>query len=412
MNRKVINKLIGIAIISVALTINMPIDAFASTAVVQKVNTNLQNGAVSSNTVTSGIKLYYGTNISVSNVNELKNQIESCLTNQNTSVSLKYTGRDITDWKATINKCINDVLENPKNDYARYTMSSYNYSYNTIGDITIKFTYIETKEQSKVVDTKVKEIIKSIIKPGMTDEQKEKAINNYIVTHVAYDTSLAHHSAYAALVAPNKTVCQGYALLAYKMLKEAGFQVRIISGTANGNTHAWNLVKINGAWYHLDTTWNDPVPDVQGRIRYDYFNLEDAQISDSVRKHSWDKSKYVGYECVTPYTTNDLDILKSSRMNESKAPSLNNITITNNKGTSDKINVSGLNAGDTVKVFSDGSVTAKVLGQAVVTNGAKEVNVNISQLGANGGKVYLSVINKGKIESARIGKAFNAEAIK
>ena len=410
MKGKKIKRLISTLAIACFGMLAMPMQVFASTAVVQKVSTELSNGTVTTATVTSEIQLYYSTSISVVSLTELKSQIENCLVNKNPSVSLKYTGGDVTNYSTAISTSIAEVLANPANDYARYTMKGYSYSYSSLGDITINFTYIETAAQSAFVDTTVKGIVASIITPGMTDEQKEKAVNDYIVSHIAYDTTLVQHSAYAGLVSPYKTVCQGYALLAYKLLTEAGLEARIISGSAGG-PHAWNLVKINGNWYHLDTTWNDPLPDVVGRIRYDFFNLQDAQIGDVTRYHTWDKTKYVGYECVTPYVTTDQDILNSGRMNESKAPDVNNITITNNAVIADKIKVTGLKAGDTLKVFSDASLTAKLLGSVVVPAAGTEVNLSVTQIGVDSGKVYFSVLTPGSKESARIAKDFVAEPI-
>ena len=64
-----------------------------------------------------------------------------------------------------------------------------------------------------------------------------------------------------AVLKEHKGVCQGYALLALKMLRELGIETLYVVGEVNTGPHAWNLVKVDGEWYHLDTTWNDPVPD-------------------------------------------------------------------------------------------------------------------------------------------------------
>ena len=71
------------------------------------------------------------------------------------------------------------------------------------------------------------------------------------------------------------------------MLNQAGIQTKIIEGTAGGQAHAWNLVNLDGAWYHFDATWDDPLPDVIGRVTYNYYNLTDAQIKSN---HSWIKT--------------------------------------------------------------------------------------------------------------------------
>ncbi len=124
-----------------------------------------------------------------------------------------------------------------------------------------------------------KAIVSSIIQVGMDDHEKVKAIHDYIVKHVSYDTSYKAYTAYEALV-NRSAVCQGYALLTYQLLKEAGIENHFVTGTGDGQPHAWNLVKIENKWYHLDTAFDDPVPDEQGRVTYSYFNLSDEQIAE------------------------------------------------------------------------------------------------------------------------------------
>ena len=73
------------------------------------------------------------------------------------------------------------------------------------------------------------------------------------------------------------------------IIKEAGIENHFVTGTGDGQPHAWNLVKIENKWYHLDTTFDDPVPDEQGRVTYSYFNLSDEQIA---RNHEWNRGDY------------------------------------------------------------------------------------------------------------------------
>lgn len=53
--------------------------------------------------------------------------------------------------------------------------------------------------------------------------------------------------------------------------------------------HGWNIVTIDGERYHLDVTWNDPIPDQVGRLRYQYFNLSDEAMTAD---HVWDTGGY------------------------------------------------------------------------------------------------------------------------
>jgi hypothetical protein len=217
----------------------------------------------------------------------LSSTIAQHLLNQDRTFSLTLANK--AELKQ-LDKSFNLALRS--NDYVHYIYSGYRYSAKETksGTIDIKFTitYLETKAQSAYVLAEVKKILKEIIKPNMTDFQKEKAIHDYVITHVAYDTSLVNYSAYAALT-KGKTVCQGFALLTYRLLDEVGIKNQIVEGYAGGRSHAWNLVHIKGNWYQLDTTWDDPVPFKKGRILDTYFNLTDAELQ---KDHSWIRSNY------------------------------------------------------------------------------------------------------------------------
>ncbi len=71
-------------------------------------------------------------------------------------------------------------------------------------------------------------------------------------------------------------VCQGYAQAFYAILKELGHEVAFCFNDG----HIWNYIKLNGEWYHLDATWDDPVPD-QGELAvHTYFLRTDASMRD------------------------------------------------------------------------------------------------------------------------------------
>ncbi|GKU29134.1 hypothetical protein CFB3_12400 [Clostridium folliculivorans] len=229
----------------------------------------------------------YGSIDSVATITDLNTKISSAMHSRQTTYSISYTGSTST-LSSDISNTINSIYN--ADDYLHYTSKGYSYSYTVSGGVaTINFTfnYWNTAAQDSYVSTKVNDILSQIITTGMNDFAKEKAIHDWIEKNVAYDTTLIKHSDYDAVVSPYTTVCQGYALLSYKMLNQAGIQTKIVEGTAGGQAHAWNLVNLDGVWYHFDTTWDDPLPDVVGRVTYNYYNLTDAQIK---LNHSWVKS--------------------------------------------------------------------------------------------------------------------------
>lgn len=292
MNCKYIKNILGIFILFFVLAFPVQVQAVKGENLINEsyetVNWELPKGARVSYGGTA-VEPSYGASASSStdNISDLKDIIESKMYNRTTQFSVYYDG-DTSDLKSEIKSAISDILNG--DDYLHYSYTGYRFSYSGYeNDVTINFSfsYLTTKSQENFVDSKVTSILGEIIDSSMNSHKKEKAIHDYIVKNVEYDTSLERYSAYNAL-SEGKTVCQGYALLAYKMLTEAGVESKIIARSAGSGSdsegHAWNLVKLDGKWYHLDCTWDDPVPDVKGRVLYDYYNLTDSQISQD---HNW-----------------------------------------------------------------------------------------------------------------------------
>jgi hypothetical protein len=149
--------------------------------------------------------------------------------------------------------------------------------------LTIQVQYETTLPQEQAVDSKVASIIKSLNLSKATDYEKVKAIHDYIINQASYDMTYQRSTAYDILI--NKTaVCEGYALAAYRLLTDAGLETRIITGDGDGERHAWNIVKVNGQWYNIDLTWDDPVS-TSGKqvLRYTYFlkNERDFKLHNS-----------------------------------------------------------------------------------------------------------------------------------
>ncbi|MBJ8055655.1 S-layer homology domain-containing protein [Bacillus cereus] len=220
-----------------------------------------------------------------------KNEVQTRINTYETNITLPYKTKN-NNTKEVMNTLFNAYEEVAnKNEYTNYNRSNISYSLSgSPGNytFTLNITYRETKEQTEYVMKQAKAIVSSIIQTGMDDHEKVKAVHDYVVKHVSYDTSYKAYTAYEAL-ANRSAVCQGYTLLTYQLLKEAGIENHFVVGTGDGQPHAWNLVKIDNKWYHLDTTFDDPVPDEQGRVTYSYFNLSDEQIA---RNHEWNRGDY------------------------------------------------------------------------------------------------------------------------
>ena len=166
--------------------------------------------------------------------------------------------------------------------------SNEGYGLNIFYDVS----YLSSLEQEEKVDEEVSNLLKSLDLSNKTDYQKVKAIYDYICSNVTYDHDNLNdksyslkYTAYAALI--NKiAVCQGYASLFYRLALDAGVDTRVISGEAGG-PHAWNIVKLNGKYYNLDSTWD------AGRSTYAYFLKNTNDFDDHVRDNDYQSNEFI-----------------------------------------------------------------------------------------------------------------------
>lgn len=162
--------------------------------------------------------------------------------------------------------------------------------------LTVRVDYMISRSQFEETRQLVSELADELVQPGMSQVEIEKAFHDYLCRHCVYDLQFQDpsYSAYGALVL-GRAVCQGYSEAMGMLCLEAGLECRIVTGTARDDSgqagdHAWNLVKIDGEYRHVDVTYDDPVrSDGLDRFSYEYFNISDAEIA---RDHSWDWEAY------------------------------------------------------------------------------------------------------------------------
>ncbi|MCQ4088708.1 transglutaminase domain-containing protein [Saccharibacillus sp. JS10] len=226
---------------------------------------------------------------------QLQAQLYEALSARKDNVKLTYPG-GINELKKNIEPALDAAIA--QDPYIHYIMKGYAYSLQgtqVSSTATVKLTYRETAEQSAYVHQQVAAALQKIITKDMNDHMKVKAIHDWVVRTLQYDTTLSKFTAYEGLKT-GSTVCQGYALLTYDMLTQAGFESNIVEGYVKNEAHAWNMVKLDGKWYQIDTTWDDPLPDRGDRVSTSYYLLTDAQLKED---HRWKTANYPN--AVTPY---------------------------------------------------------------------------------------------------------------
>lgn len=117
--------------------------------------------------------------------------------------------------------------------------------------------------------------------------EKIKYVYEYLIKTVDYEAGAADsQNIYSALV-NRKSVCAGYARATQYLLERMGVFCTYVTGMSEGQPHAWNLVRCNGKYYYVDTTWGDPVfrqkegeaeiPEEQ-KIQYDYLCCNEEEL--------------------------------------------------------------------------------------------------------------------------------------
>lgn len=190
-------------------------------------------------------------------------------------------------------KC-DDSSTGQEGDALMYGYSGCRLSYSTGGYIQYTMSYHSNAEQEAKLTEAVAVAMTKLQLNGLSEAKKIIKIHDYICNNVDYaynSTEEQIYTAYGALCT-GKAVCQGYAVLFYRLCKEAGLSVRIISGTGNGGAHGWNIVRIGSKYYNVDCTWDGQDADTYN----EYLLKSEADFRDHTRE-SWKvaDSHYLDY---------------------------------------------------------------------------------------------------------------------
>lgn len=154
------------------------------------------------------------------------------------------------------------------------------YRVNLNGTVTeCIFSYDKYSGSTETIRTQIDEIADKIISDipeGSDDAHKLKYIHDYLVSNTTYNMEAADcDNIYGALI-KHKTHCQGYSKSIAYFCDKLNIPSIIVTGEAGG-PHMWNMVEIDGKWYHLDATWDDP--DCGKRSSAYFFLISDNTIS-------------------------------------------------------------------------------------------------------------------------------------
>lgn len=222
-----------------------------------------------------------------STMQEVKKDVESHLLDLDTTFTVNYAGNGQA-FANQITKVIpRSIAKKVEIDSIVKTYTVTYYTSANGGQATFKLSYYTTKAKQKKALAKIKKVAKNIKKKHPNSKFKQiKAVHNYVIDQTTYDSKEADRYSIYGVMQDGRAVCQGYAMTTYYLLKELNIDVEYVTGTAGGQNHAWNKVKLGGRWFNMDTTWDDTSA---SKYSYKYFLISDSKLSAS---HQWSATSF------------------------------------------------------------------------------------------------------------------------
>lgn len=182
------------------------------------------------------------------------------------------------------------LIDHPEIFYTTgYTYTKYSRGDRTVG-IDFAGTYSMPGEEAVRKAEEIRERASewlSDIQPDASEYDKVKAVYEKIIFSTDYDLNASDNQNIASVFLGNSSVCQGYAKATQYLLNHLGVMCTLVQGTVDtGEAHAWNLVRVDGDYYYVDTTWGDAsyrMEDGSGKeelpeINYDYLCVTTQEL--------------------------------------------------------------------------------------------------------------------------------------
>lgn len=169
--------------------------------------------------------------------------------------------------------------------------------YNSLGEVTITVFKNYDKEKIAAIESRVNEVIATKISPSYTDIEKIRVAHDFIINNARYDTERSEHNVYAydsdtayGPLLQGYGICGGYSDAMQIFLEKFGIKSYKIASAS----HIWNAVYLDGYWYHLDLTWDDPITsDGRQILDDDFFLISSNQLkSRGSNEHGFDTNIY------------------------------------------------------------------------------------------------------------------------
>lgn len=201
---------------------------------------------------------------------------------QNSAISSDISSSEISDSSEKSDSSLNPD-ESGENKTEIYDTAPIAEAYRS-GDAT------ELSSQDLAILGRASQVVEECVTDDMDDYEKELALHDWLIYNCTYDKGAlraierpGEHAAdpYGALI-DGQAICMGYTTTFKLFMDMVGIECGIVhSSDTDGDEHAWNTVKLGDFWYYVDATWDDPVPDKDGRLaRHTYFNITYDEMAE------------------------------------------------------------------------------------------------------------------------------------
>lgn len=149
----------------------------------------------------------------------------------------------------------------------------------------------EKERREELIEQKAMNFVNTISK-GASEYEKILAVYEYIIETVEYDMTASDNQNIYSVFANEKSVCAGYSKATQYLLEKLDvFCIYVTGKTQENQSHAWNIVRCDGEYYYVDTTWGDPIfqeadNNWKEQISYDFLCCNEEQLQNT---HTPDK---------------------------------------------------------------------------------------------------------------------------
>lgn len=191
------------------------------------------------------------------------------------------------------------------------------YYYKNVPDTTafIEPAYIfETAEQDNTARDFMQEKINEYVELVSQFESPlekllavhDKMVENYKYDYSATSDDILPFHAYG-IFKNNTAVCQGYAQAYYMILRELGIEANFCR--SDSINHLWNYVKLDGKWYHVDVTWDDPnkTDNISAAYHSNFLLSDDKRFQNIKNSFSDAEHDWIAYLDALPDCGNDFE---------------------------------------------------------------------------------------------------------